>query len=81
MQYNQVKNNGVSMPLLMGYTKVIPTEMVSEEKETLLYDPKSQTVLDLVGAKNTRSARPVQGTSNGGRCSDMKAVNDDIKYL
>ncbi|MBQ7551445.1 MAG: hypothetical protein IJT04_07960 [Bacteroidales bacterium] len=81
MLYNQTKTNGMPMPLLMGYTQVIPTEMIPEEKVTLLYDPIMQTVLDLGGAKNTRSARPVQGTSNGGRCSDMKAVNDDVKYL
>lgn len=81
MQYNQTENNGVPMPLLMGYTQVVPTEMVSGENVTLLYDPKTQTVFNFGGAKNTRSARPVQGTSNGGRCSDMKAVNDDVKYL
>ena len=81
MLYNQTKTNGMPMPLLMGYTKVISTEMLSEEKATLLYDPNTQTVLDMGGVKNTRSARPVQGTCNGGHSSDMKAVNDDIKYL
>ena len=81
MLYNQTKTNGIPMPLLMGYTKIVPTEMVPEEKLTLLYDPITQTVLDMVGTQNTKSARPVQGTSNGGRCSDMKSVNDDIKYL
>ena len=68
------------MPLLMGYTQVIPTGMIPEEKVTLLYDPITQTVLDMGETRNTKSQR-MQLRSINGRYNDMKSVNDDIKYL
>jgi hypothetical protein len=80
MLYNQTKTNGMPMPLLMGYTQVIPTEMIPEEKVTLLYDPITQTVLDMGETRNTKSQR-MQLRSINGRYNDMKSVNDDIKYL
>ena len=80
MLYNQTKTNGMPMPLLMGYTQVIPTEMIPEEKVPLLYDPITQTVLDMGETRNTKSQR-MQLRSINGRYNDMKSVNDDIKYL
>lgn len=78
MLYNQTKTNGMPIPLLMGYTQVIPTEMVPEEKVPLHYDPMTQTVLGLGEYHNTRSNQVRPHTVPGG--ADWKVVNDDKKY-
>ena len=82
MMYNQTRTSRMPMPLLMGLTKLTPQENILTGSVSPMYDPFKQIVIwDMSGTKNTKSARGVPGTSNGGRCSDMKSVNDDIKYL
>lgn len=77
MQYNQTENNGVPMPLLMGYTQV---EAVEENllPDISFYDPISQTLIcGTVSTHNTRSIRGVATLPT--RIQDKKTMNDDKK--
>lgn len=85
MIYNQTKNNGVPMPLLMACTK--PSAIETVECETkVMYDPMSQIVpmdCSVVGTKSLKTTHFIAKNSAGGRVSktDKKNEIDDRKNV